>query len=95
MVTVFDRSFFYQALPCPLPDDMRSKLMVLGEAAIKARKASESARMSAMADDPSLYIRAEIQTPEGKELDAFVERMRSEIGVTVIRDWLGRGSPPK
>lgn len=94
-MTVFSKAYEFQAIPCPLPDGMRAQLMALGESAIKARKALETARLAAMEDDPSEYIRAEIQTPEGKELDDFVESMRSEIGVTVVREWMGHGSPPK
>ena len=94
-MTEFGKAYEFQALPFPIPDDMREKLIDLGNEAIKARKALEKAHLAAMADNPSEYTRPEINTPELEKLDSFIDRMRSEIGVTVVRDWLGRGSPTK
>jgi len=38
-VTEFGKAYEFQALPFPIPDDMREKLIDLGNEAIKARKA--------------------------------------------------------
>ena len=70
-MTEFGKAYEFQALPFPIPDDMREKLIDLGNEAIKARKALEKAHLAAMADNPSEYTRPEINTPELENLDSY------------------------
>ncbi|HNN43764.1 MAG TPA: hypothetical protein PKL10_15815 [Nitrospira sp.] len=64
-MTEFGKAYEFQALPFPIPDDMREKLIDLGNEAIKARKALEKAHLAAMADNPSEYTRPETIDDEG------------------------------